>query len=294
MARPSRKKRRLWALLLFAAVIIAGYYWLEMREPPETAVPVSAEADQLLVHFIDVGQGDAILLQHGDRFILVDSGPRAAEDELLDYLEERKIDRFDYLVATHPHEDHIGNLDEVLAAYSVDTVWRNDMEFDTKAWREFCTAADDYAETVTTPEQGSLIPWGDVEIRVLWPDGEIYDEANNNSIVLMVSHGRDDFLLTGDAEAPAERGVIRAGFRLDAEVLKVGHHGSYTASSPEFIDEVHADVFVISCGADNDYGFPHRETLDTLSEAGGKLLRTDQSGSVVLRSDGSGNIEIIL
>lgn len=245
----------------------------------------------LLVHIIDVGQGDAILLQQGYRGFLIDGGPNDSEEALLAYLREQGISQLDYVVGTHPHEDHIGGLYKAITAIPVGEVLLPEIGHSTATYEALLDAVIGKGLTVTDPAASTSFLWQDVTIAVLGPV-TAYDDLNNSSIVLKATHGADSFLFTGDMEAIAEAGLLAAGADVDADVLKVGHHGSDTSSSSDFLAAVSPAYAVISCGQDNTYGHPHAKTLDNLTAAGAAVYRTDISGSVVFTSVASGNLTV--
>ena len=248
-------------------------------------LPLLGLADTLEVTFIDVGQGDAALIQCGGHAMLVDAGTNRGTNALLDFLEGRGIEVLDYVIGTHPHEDHIGGLDAVIATLEVKTIWMPYAQNGTRTFEDVLLAIQEKDLRVIVPEVGKSIALGDATLTVLGPINGTYSDLNNHSMVIRVDHGANSFLFTGDAEALSEREMLLAGTNLAATVLKVGHHGSSTSSTREFLHAVQPQYAVISCGADNTYGHPHGETLEKLQEVGAEILRTDESGSIVVISD---------
>lgn len=242
--------------------------------------------NKLTVHFIDVGQGDAILIEADDAVILVDGGEASANVE--DYLQAQGIQDIDLMVATHPHADHIGGLIDVLRLYDVHEIWTNGDTSDSQTYGNFALAlAQEQADGANLREvsRGHLTEFDGLDIAVLHPPS-LTDDTNADSLVLRVTCGIVDILLTGDATVDSEATMLaEAGLLTDVEVLKVGHHGSHTSTSDEFLDEVTPEDAVISVGADNTYGHPHQETLDRLATHGLTTYRTDQHGTVILTSD---------
>jgi competence protein ComEC len=241
---------------------------------------------KLTVHFIDVGQGDAILIEADDAVILVDGGEASANVE--DYLQAQGVQDIDLMVATHPHADHIGGLIDVLRLYDVHEIWTNGDTSGSQTYGDFALAlAQEQAAGATLREvtRGHLTELDGLDIAVLHP-GSLTGDTNEDSLVLRVTCGIVDILLTGDATVDSEAAMLaEAGLLTDVEVLKVAHHGSHTSTSDEFLDKVTPEDAVISVGAGNTYGHPHQETLDRLATHGLTTYRTDQHGTVILTSD---------
>lgn len=240
-----------------------------------------------VVHFIDVGQADAACVTlPGGEVLLIDAGTNASENKLLSYLDKYGIRHIDYAVFTHPHEDHIGGADAVLEACSVDCVILPEAVSSSVTYEVMldAIAAEGCAVQYATP--GNSYPLGDGSFTILgaYPAEE---NLNDASIILSFVFGNTSFLFTGDAEITAENAVLlRDPAACDADVLKVGHHGSSTSSSALFLAAVSPDVAVISCGALNEYGHPHSETMKRLSVFTDHIFRTDEVGSVRVYSDG--------
>ena len=260
-------------------------------EAPSPTPDVSAGEDvqNLTVHFINVGQGDAILIQTpGNRTMLIDGGDKGAGPRLVAYLTAVGVDTVDVMVATHPHADHIGGLISVLSPGSgiaVGTVLGNGADSGTNVYRTFQALAmeHEYA-TVLTDTELDLDEVLEVDLIVPY-DLVGYDtDTNDNSILVRVAYANIAFLFTGDCEEECEMNVLDA--ELQANMLKVGHHGSYTATSPEFLLKVMPELAVISSKQGNSYGHPHQQTLENLDSLGAVILRTDQLGDVIMICDG--------
>lgn len=239
----------------------------------------------LEVHFIDVGQADCALILSGEFAMLIDGGNVADGDLVVDYIENIGITTIDYLICTHAHEDHVGGLSAVLQNFEVLNVYSPVTEYGSVAFSNFVTYTEAEGLEITIPEVGDTMEIGEAFATVLAPITD-YSDANNTSIVLRLDFGETSFLFTGDAEYESEMDMIDAYTRLDADVLKVGHHGSYTSTSYLFLLEVDPVYAVISCGADNDYGHPHEEVMSRLYDADVTVYRTDLQGTIVATSDG--------
>jgi len=238
---------------------------------------------ELSVHFLDVGQGDAALVICDGEAMLIDGGPSSASQFVYTYLRQ-EVGVLSVMIATHPHDDHIGGLAAALNAVPVDVVYSPVDGWDSRAWQNLKKYASAQGTPIVIPNEGDVIPLGGAEVTILhcWP--EAWTE-NDMSIVLRVDYGTTSFLFTGDAEEMSEYMMLTDQVPLRADVLKVAHHGSRYSSTPEFIEAVSPSWAVISCGAGNTYGHPHEETLAVLGST--QVLRTDQLGTIVFHSDGT-------
>ena len=238
------------------------------------------------VHFINFGQGDSILVQLPDgRNMLVDAGTRDAGIKVINYLRQTGINRIDYLVATHPHEDHIGGMAAVIRGFSVNGIYMPQITHNTKTYLDLLEAIQSKGLKITTAEAGiKLVDTSGLSVLVLAPNNAAYEDLNNYSAVIKLTCGRIGFLLTGDALAQSEKEMLAKGSDLRSDVLKVSHHGSYSSTSQDFLDVVKPKYAVISVGTGNDYGYPHDTALRRLS--GIQLYRTDLDGNVVFTTDG--------
>lgn len=247
------------------------------------AAPMSLCADATFT-FIDVGQGDAIWVSDDTGFdLLVDGGSRSMGSHVLGAVADRAD--LDVIVWTHGHEDHIGGLIEVLNGKPARRIVYNGFGYSSLTFSNLLDLVSSLMIPTTVGSTGDTFAWGELTAVVVHPDRE-YGSANNNSLVLRLTHAQVDVLLTGDAEVEAEGAMLGSGLPLNAEVLKVGHHGSKTSSSGAFLDAVGAEVAVISVGAGNTYGHPAPETLGRLAARGITTYRTDEIGTIVVRSNG--------
>ncbi len=259
-------------------------------EMPAERVQEEAQSTsgRMEVHFIDVGQGDAALIICDGQTMLFDAGENDKGVFLQFYLMEQGIDHLDYVIGSHPEADHIGGMDVVLLKYDCGKVMLPNLSVETATYADVCDAMayKDYVNTV--PQVGETYALGEAFFTIIAPNREDYgEEVNNYSIGIKLVHGENTFLFTGDAESLAEKDMLDNGICLDADVLKAGHHGSSDASCAEFVEAVSPEYAVISCGKENDYGHPHKETLAALEAAGAKVYRTDEQGSIIAVSDGT-------
>ena len=248
---------------------------------------VIAPSGSLQVHFIDVGQGDSTLIIGPDgKVVLIDGGE--AGSGALAYLEDKGIKRVDLMIATHPHADHIGGLVDVLQSLQVDEVITNGEMHTTRTYERFLDAIAGAKAVYAEAKRGDKVAVGSLSFDVLSPAGPGGDDLNQGSLVLRLPYGNVAFLFTGDAGQEAEAGMSGAGETLQAQILKVGHHGSHSASSPSFLSVVEPQVAIYSSGVGNSYDHPHQETLAALADVGAQVYGTDQNGTVVVTSDGTG------
>lgn len=277
--RMPRKLRALLCGLAALAALVLGALSLLTRQPP-------ARLDtELMVKFVDVGQGDACLLVCGGEAMLVDGGTADGGANLGQELRDMGILRLKYVVNTHPHDDHVGGLCAPVAEMSVGAAYSSAVDYDQNYFARFKRLLKQRGVELGTLEAGDELKLGGARVHVLAPREDLND-INENSIVLRVVHGGNTFLLTGDAGKPEERTMLAARAPLDSDVLKVGHHGSNGSSCEEFLEAVSPDWAVISLGADNDFGHPHDEVLDRLADVGARVLRTDRNGDITMVSDG--------
>lgn len=241
----------------------------------------------LTVSFIDIGQGDSILLQCDNESMLIDAGENDKGDIVVDYLKSHNATKLKYAVGTHPHSDHIGGMDTVLRSIKTDTLICPKVTYNTKTWKDVESEAKKQDTKIEYANAGEKYTLGDSTFTIISPkENHIYSDCNNYSVVIKAEYGDNSFLLTGDAEKLVEDEILSSGYNIKADVLKVGHHGSSTSTSEKFLNKVSPKYAVISCGVNNDYGHPHKETLAKLKERNIKVYRTDLEGTVVAQSDG--------
>lgn len=240
------------------------------------------------VRFIDIGQGDATLIISDDETMLVDTGDKDETDTLVNYLQNAGIDKIDYLIATHPHADHIGEMPDVLNNFKVGKVIMP------KVPKSQTPTSSIYKRTLKAIQNNGLkftaasdcqLELGSCKINLFTPK-KTYKNLNDYSTLVKVVHGDNSFLITGDCEKDEEKDIMSQNFDLSADVLKAGHHGSRTSSSQEFLDLVAPQYAVISCGENNDYGHPHKEALKRLQKTANKVYITKDDGTVIFKSNG--------
>ena len=269
--------RFLWVMVA-ALVLTATVY--------QGPVQTSAADSGFQIDFIDVGQGDAILVRCDGHYMLVDGGKADASALIYSYLKSNGIKHLDYMVATHPDADHIGGLSGALNYATVDTAYCPFTSYDTKTFASLIKYLAKQNKTITVPSAGDTFELGSADVTVVGPISISSDDTNNSSIVLRIVYGKTSFLLTGDAEQDEEREIIDSGADIASTVLKVGHHGSSSATSIYFLREAAPVYAVISVGEGNCYGHPTEQTLSRLRDADVKTYRTDMQGDIICTSDG--------
>lgn len=256
---------------------------------PQTAQPQNnsvQSGNTLRVHYIDVGQGDSVFIEFpGGDTMLIDAGESEYGLTVSNYIENLGYSTLTYVVGTHPHSDHIGGLEEVIRSFEVGSVYMPKVSANTKTFEGLLTAIKDKGLTVNTAKKDVLIVNKEnITVEILSPVLSEYSDLNNYSAVIMLIYYNNKFLFTGDAETVVEEGLTGD---ISCDVLNVGHHGSNTSSSKEFLKAAIPKYAVISCGKDNKYGHPHTETIDRLNDIGAAVIRTDISGTIVIESDGN-------
>lgn len=242
---------------------------------------------ELFVHFIDVGQADCILIKTNDNSMLIDAGNNEDAKLVVNYLRDNNVTKLDYVIGTHPHEDHIGGLDAVINTFDIGKIIMPKVEHTTKTFEDVLCAIQNKGLKITTPVPGTVYSLGEATFTILAPNSSYYDELNNYSVVIKLEYGNTAFIFQGDAEAFSEGEILSNGYDVSADVIKIGHHGSSSSTSRSYLEAVNPGYAVIMVGKGNTYGHPHRETLQLLKGKGIKVYRTDEQGTVIAVSDGS-------
>lgn len=238
----------------------------------------------LTVHFIDVGQGESILIDAQGQHLLIDAGDRDHGSIVVRYLKDQGVESLKYVIATHPHEDHIGGMQAVFQAFPVENVILPNVAHNSRTFEQFLDSIRSRKIHPIKAEKGVEFDLGEAHILLLGPSVIVSDSLNNNSVVSKITFGKTSFLFTGDAEREEE--ATLKNFDLHADVLNVGHHGSKTSTGSVFLRAVNPTYAVISCGPGNSYGYPHQGVLRRLSALNVDIYRTDLCGTIVARSDG--------
>ncbi|MCB2305969.1 MBL fold metallo-hydrolase [Clostridium estertheticum] len=274
-----------YALICVSLIFVIVCTTISYKSTIKTSLDLE---NNMVTHFIDVGQGDCTLIQVNNKNLLIDSGTSDSKQKLIRYLKKNNITKLDYIVATHPHEDHIGGTASVIKNFEIGEFYAPKAITSTQTFNDMIDAlrSKNLKIKIATPNI-SLNLGPNATCFMLSPNKTTYDNLNNYSCTLKISYKNSTYLFTGDIETQAEQELIANGYDLSAQVLKVAHHGSKTSSSKEFLAKVSPKIAVISCGIDNDYGHPNRETLDRLKRLNTIVYRTDLDKTIVLISDGT-------
>ncbi|MDL5012651.1 MBL fold metallo-hydrolase [Clostridioides difficile] len=241
----------------------------------------------LSIHIIDVGQGDSILVQTPtNKNILIDGGDEDSENIIISYLRQKRIKTIDIIIATHPDSDHIGSLDNVIKKFNVNSIYMPEQSTDSESYQNLINSCTDKNLSIQHLYKNDVLNIdNNINIYVLSPS-YIQEESNLNSIVFKLTFNDNSFLFMGDAEEENEKEILHSFKLNNINFIKIGHHGSNSSSSLEFIKKISPDIAAISCGYKNQYGHPHREVINNLKQNHVSIYRTDRIGDIVFYSDG--------
>ena len=258
----------------------------------EVAPGVTSNYGLMRVHFIDVGQADSAFIELGNgQTMLIDAGRSGNASTIVNYIKGLQYETIDYVVASHPHDDHIGGMATVLDSFNIGKMYMPKQAHTITAFTNMLDVIENKIIELYTAKAGtSILSSGIIDIDVLAPFADSDSNLNNVSAVVRITYGKTVMLFTGDAEHVIENQLLNSG--IDADVLKVGHHGAGSASSSSFIKAVSPEVAVISVGEGNSYGHPHADTLAILNEVGAKIYRTDEQGTIVVTADQNKKITV--
>lgn len=276
-------------LLLKIAVIIGILIMLMTSSNlTEVVAPIKYGAttseDELVVHVIKCGQAEAILFVQGDTTALIDCGKVATGKDVVKYLQKLGITQLDFLIGTHFHEDHLGGMCEVLSNFEIGTIIfpKRDEEIEKKWYSKLMDKIQKGEYHIENAEPKDVYSIGEAKLKIVEAETEYGDNLNNSSIVSKVTFGEMDILLMADAEREIEEKLIKSAIDIDAEILKIGHHGSKTSNTADFIEKVDPDYALISCELGNEYGHPVKDTMSRLEDRNIEVHRTDECGSIVM------------
>jgi len=288
MAKKKNKKSNILGIIIIILAIIYNLYTaLDTNNPVESPVPnFAASADNLIIHYIDVGQADSALITLNDKAMLIDAGDSKDDNLVVNYLKTQGITNLDYVVATHPHEDHIGGMDSIIRNFEIDTFLMPNVVHDSPQFDDMVTALENKKLQFTSPKVGDTYTLGEAKFTILSCKTDDLEDLNASSIVLRLEYGTQSYIFCGDAIKENEYSMMDSGLTLKSTVIKIAHHGSTTSSLEKFILAVDPEIAIIPCGKGNSYGHPHEKIVKRLNRLGIKMYRTDLNGTIVVISDG--------
>ena len=251
---------------------------------------INTNNDLLKVHYLDVGQGDSIFVElPNNETMLIDAAESYQSENIINYLKNLNYQKIDYVIGTHPHTDHIGGLKNIINTFEIGKIYMPKVVSTSKTYESLLMAIKDKNLKINTAKAGtSIIDTDTLKINILAPNNSIYTELNNYSVVTKITYGTTKFLFMGDAEKLSENEIKE---NVTADVIKIGHHGSNTSSSIDFIKKVNAKYGIISVGLNNKYNLPKEETITNWENSGTKIYLTSTNGTIRASSDGT-NIKI--
>lgn len=251
---------------------------------PALAKESTSSSNLLKISYINVGQGDSTLIQVSDKNILIDAGNN--DNRAYNYLKDLGVTKLDYVIATHPHADHIGNMKTIIDNMEVCNFYAPQVNSNTQTYSSMISALKNKSINIIKPIPGEQLQIGAAILTFIAPNSKSYEDLNNYSIVVKLKFGNTSFIFQGDAEDISEAEILEKQLDISADVIKIGHHGSYSSSSEKYLNRVSPKYAVISVGTNNDFGHPHKNTLDKLLERNIKTYRTDVNGTITAYSDG--------
>ena len=306
MVRRKRKRKKNISITLFLMLLafLYGFYFNEinktfalmydeygnalLKDPKEEKEQLVDNDNTLKIYYLDVGQADSILIDSNNEYMLIDGGNNNDGPLLVKYFQELGIKDIKYIVGTHPHEDHIGGIDEVINNFNINQIFIPDAITTTKTFEDLLDSIERKNLTFTVPTINNTYTLGESIIKIIYTGTDTSD-LNNSSIILKLTYKKTSYLFTGDATNITEKKILNKDIKSD--VLKIGHHGSKYSSTENFIKKVNPKYAIISVGKENKYGHPNIETINLLKKYNIKTYRTDELGTILLTSDGN-NIEI--
>lgn len=252
---------------------------------PRSATHAPSPEGTLRVHYMDVGQGSAALIETDGHYMLFDGGPGDASSKVISYMQALGVDELDFCIVSHYDSDHLSGVVGVLNVFDVMALIAPEEETDSKLYDTYLGLLEEQRLDLTAPRVGNTYTFGEATFTILAPY-QYYEGDNNDSVAIRLDFGESSFFFGGDAEEESEWDMLFGTEDLDVDVYTVNHHGSSSSSVPEFVEALSPEVAVISCGRDNDYGHPHEETMETLAAQGATIYRTDEQGDIVATTDG--------
>lgn len=274
-------------LAIISTITVLSFVGCGAQKSNTSVKTTQVQGNGISVTYLNVGQGDSELIQVNGKNMLIDAGTNAGAQDLVKDLKNRGIKTIDIAIATHPHEDHIGGMDEVLENFDVKSFYAPKVAHTTKTYENMLKAVKNEGLKIKQIKEGTDIDLGkNTNVEVYSPIKTNYEELNDYSPIMKISYGNNSFMFTGDAETPVEQEVLNEHKNLKADVLKLGHHGSHSSTSEPFLKAVDPSIAIVSCGKDNKYGHPHKETMSNLKKAGVTVYETFRDGDITITSNG--------
>lgn len=253
----------------------------------DRTISISTGKKLMKTHFLDCGDADSIFIEYPDgKCMLVDAGESSFKNSLESFIREKGYDRIDYLVASHPHSDHIGGMSHIVKNFDIGSFYTSNVIHTTQTFENLLTALEDKNLKINLISRGDIIPSSICEVAVLAPEKRQYLRINNYSAVLKIVYNKVSSILCADAEADSEREMMQSGIDLKADVVKIGHHGSFTSTTTGFLKTINPSDAIISVGKDNENGYPSKNIINRLKNKGIKIHRTDEKGNITMVTDG--------
>ncbi len=283
-----KNKELILTFISFIIIVITALFGGELyfninKKSQGSKISSNGYTDKLQVYFIDVGQADSILISNKNETMLIDAGNDENGKDIVNFIKDKGITKINYLIGTHPHADHIGGLDDVVKSdLEIDRVYMPKIQTNTKTFEDVLDAIQNKGLTVTAPKKGDTFKIGDANCEIMTDSILDKDNLNLASLVIRLEFGENSFLFMGDSESENEKTINWP----KTTVLKVGHHGSNTSSSEDFLKQIKPEYAVIMVGKGNHYGLPKQKVLDRLIKVGAQIYRTDENGTITMISDG--------
>ena len=287
----NKKINKLLNKIIFILIVLIGIFYTnkELIKKDNTSYAMKQtendDVNKLEIYYFDVGQADSILIKENNYNILIDAGNNEDGENLVSYLKkELNINKFNMVVGTHPHEDHIGGLDNIINEFDIDTILMPNATSTSETFESVLNSIENKNYKITVPKIDEEFNYDNIKLKVLYT-GTNEKDLNNNSIVLKLTYLNNKFLFTGDATSKVEKKLLKKD--IESDVLKIGHHGSEYSTTNDFLDKVNPKYAIIEVGKNNTYKHPKQITLDKLNAKNIKIYRTDLDGTIKLTSDGN-------
>lgn len=284
------KQNKVIIIILLVLISLVSTFLSQYFDKGETLLDLDQVFSEggICIHYVDVGQGDCVLIQDGQHNILIDTGTYKMSDNVMDFLKNYGVDYLDMLVLTHPHEDHIGAFVRIGEEYNIGLVLKSQGTATTAVYNNVESFLKKNKIKNVIPHFGEVFTFGQMVFTVVSDSSISYDNLNDTSIVMKLDHLGNSFLFTGDAESKAERNILDSNVDIECDVLQLGHHGSSTSTTAAFLYRASPIYGVISCGENNEYGHPHKTIMSRLDIQGVKVYRNDIHGDITCVSNYDG------